>query len=121
MPATDTTDDDSKDSIDRVYIDTAESSADELADELKAFLGAVEAGDPDADALRSLQRSAIETLLAVRDAAAVAEVFDDHDPSHRATEDLLRATHLADDRGPNAAARDRIDAALTWLDEADEN
>ena len=119
MTATTPTADDDEESIEQRWIDSAAASIDELHGEVEGFLARACDDDADAEDFRRLERSAIETLLTIRDAAHTVEAIDAQQPRHEAAEDLLRAAHATDrPAGVTDAVDDRLDDAQAELEEA---
>jgi len=98
------------------FIATADDRADKLHDALGEFVDDIESGEADAEQYHRLERNAIETLIAVRDAATTAAAIDDERPRLRASEELLRAAHAVDGDAPDVAT-DRIDDARDAIEQ----
>ena len=100
------------------WIDTAEDSADELGEQIGRYLAAARSGDATADEFRRLERSAIETLIAIRDAGHMAGVLDDEANDLAASEKLIEAADAVDGSKATLAV-ERIEEALELLEKDD--
>jgi len=100
------------------WIDTAEDSADELGEQIGTYLDRARSGEVSVGEFRRLERSAIETLIAVRDAGHMVGVLDDEDNDLAASEKLLESAHAVDGSKPTLAV-ERIEDALELLEKDD--
>ena len=100
------------------WIDTAEDSTDELGEQIGTYLDRARTGEANADEFRRLERSAVETLIAIRDAGHMAGVLDDEANDLAASEKLIEAAHAVDGSKPTLAA-ERIEEALERLEKDD--
>ena len=100
------------------WIDTAEDSAAELGEEIETYLDRARSGEANADEFRRLERSAVETLIAIRDAGHMAGVLDDEANDLAASEKLIEAAHAVDGSKPTLAV-ERIEEALERLEKDD--
>ena len=100
------------------WIDTAEDSAAELGEEIETYLDRARSGEASADEYRRLERSAIETLIAIRDAGHMAGVLDDEANDLAASEKLIEAADAVDG-SKSPLAVERIEEALERLEKDD--
>ena len=100
------------------WIDTAEDSADELGEQIGRYLDRARSGEASADEYRRLERSAIETLIAIRDAGHMAGVLDDEANDLAASEKLIEAADAVDG-SKSPLAVERIEEALERLEKDD--
>ena len=92
------------------WLNAARESSEELADDTSDYLDRAADGHADLDDFLRLERSAIETLITIRDAAHTLGAIDDNDSRLEASEKLLQAVHAVDgDRNELAIERMDID------------